>query len=125
MFIYLDEKNYVYGYGSDPMDDRSIEVADVPEEVDRDLGCYYLENNKYILDENRKIWKENLHNAEKELNELDQWFTWYDQQVIQYQRSTRLGLEFDKNIDELDAQAVANAARIKELRTFMSTPYSE
>lgn len=124
MYIYYDENNYVIGYGSE-LEERSIEVESVPEEVDRYLGCYYLENGNYVLNENRKNWVEQMWSAESELNDLNAWFTWYDEQCIQYQRAIRLGLEFDKNIEELDAQAVTNAARIKELRAFMSTPYSE
>lgn len=54
-----------------------------------------------------------------ELRELEQWFNWYDEQTIQYQRSLRLGVEFDKDIVELDKQAVINAQRIKELRTLL------
>jgi len=128
MFIYFDEKDYIYGYGSEPQDNH-IEVDSVPEEVSEYLGCYKIkivENTvEYHPDEKRIEWVKEQRGYEKELVELLHWFKWYDEQVIQYQRSTRLGLEFDKNIDELDAQAVTNAARIKELRIFMSTPYSE
>ena len=57
--------------------------------------------------------------ASIELQELDQWFKWYDEQTIQYQRSLRLGIEFDKDIAELDKLAINNAKRIKELRTLL------
>ena len=128
MYIYYDENNYVTGYGSE-QEERSIEVISVPEEVDRHLGCYkfeLVENQvRYYPDEKRIAWMEQLWSSEREISNLNAWFKWYDEQTVQYQRSTRLGLEFDKNIDELDAQAVINAARIKELRAFMSTPYSE
>lgn len=53
---------------------------------------------------------------EAELMELTKWFTQYDNQVQQYLRASRLGEEFDKDIDELDAQAKTNAARINEIR---------
>ena len=55
-----------------------------------------------------------------ELASLETWFTdVYDAQVKQYERCQRLGLGYDNKygtIDELDAQAVSNAKRIKELR---------
>ena len=57
--------------------------------------------------------------AQIEIMELEQWFKEYDKQTIQYQRSLRLAIGFDKDITELDNQAVINANRIKELRTLL------
>lgn len=57
--------------------------------------------------------------ASIEISQLELWFNWYDEQTIQYQRSVRLGVEFDKDMAELDKQAVDNAKRIKELRTLL------
>ena len=51
-----------------------------------------------------------------ELQEIEKWFTWYDTQVLQYERSLRLGTEFDHDIKELDDMAVKKAERIKQLR---------
>ena len=51
-----------------------------------------------------------------ELYELETWFTWYDNQVAQYNRCQRLGIEFDKDINELDNQAKVNQERIAEIR---------
>ena len=48
-----------------------------------------------------------------------QWFDKYDLQVKQYNRCQRLGVEFDKDIKELDDLAVVNAKRIKELRELL------
>lgn len=52
----------------------------------------------------------------KELKELLNWFNEYDNQVKQYLRCVRLGIEFDKNIADLDNQAKINQARISEIR---------
>lgn len=57
--------------------------------------------------------------ASIEISQLEWWFNWYDEQTIQYQRSVRLGVEFDKDMAELDRLAVDNAKRIKELRTLI------
>lgn len=115
MYIYLDEKGYVYGYGSE-YEDNSFEVASVPSEVDAFLGCYKYENGEYILDETRKEYILQIKAYEKELQSLEEWFKWYDQQCIQYQRSVRLGLEFDKDIKDLDNEAVSKAERISQIR---------
>lgn len=56
---------------------------------------------------------------EKELKELLTWFEEYDKQTIQYQRCQRLGIEFDKDINELDAQAQTNSERITEIRNLL------
>lgn len=55
-----------------------------------------------------------------ELNELIQWFEEYDNQVKQYERCQRLGIEFDKDIVELDNQAKVNAERITEIRNILN-----
>lgn len=124
MYIYLDEKGYVYGYGSE-YEENSFEVKTVPAEVDAFLGCYKYENGEYILDENRKSYILQVQAYEKELQTLDEWFSWYDEQCIQYQRALRLGTSFNRSIDELDAQAVENAKRITEIRKYLEQGYKE
>lgn len=51
-----------------------------------------------------------------ELNELTEWFTYYDNQVAQYNRCQRLGIEFDKDINELDKEANQKQLRIREIK---------
>ena len=53
------------------------------------------------------------------INQINNWFTVYDQQIQQYNRSIRLNIPYDAKygtIEELDAQAVINAKRLNELR---------
>lgn len=54
-----------------------------------------------------------------ELYSLNKWFEEYDNQIKQYERCQRLGVEFDKNIEELDAQATINQQRIAEIRNLL------
>lgn len=56
---------------------------------------------------------------QSELAELENWFLEYDNQVKQYSRCQRLGLEFDKDIVALDNQAKINAERITEIRNLL------
>jgi len=56
---------------------------------------------------------------ENELNSLLVWFEEYDNQVKQYERCQRLGIEFDRDIEELDNEAVVKAARITEIRNIL------
>lgn len=122
MYIYLDEKGYVYGYGSE-YEENSFEVPFVPNEVDAFLGCYKYEDGKYILDENRKAYILELKDAEKELVSLEEWFKWYDTQNIQYQRSQRLKKKYDIDISYLDGEAEKNAEKIKNLRNKLGGKY--
>ena len=77
---------------------------------------------EFNSEENKKL---------KLLNEItliDNWFKLYDIQASQYQRAVRLGLsDFDlhindisyKSIEDMDADAIKCAKRIKELRNEM------
>lgn len=124
MYIYLDEKGYVYGYGSE-YEENSYEVPFVPEEVDAFLGCYKYENGEYFLDENRKAYILQMQAYEKDLQSLDEWFKWYDEQTVQYQRAQRKGKTFNRNIDDLDTQAEENAKRITAIRKYLEQGYKE
>lgn len=118
MYIYLDEKGYVYGYGN-MYEENSFKVESVPKEVDDFLGCYKYENGEYVLDEERKAYILQLQSYEKELKTLNEWFSWYDQQCIQYQRSQRLKTQFNKDIASLDKEAEKNAKQITKIRKFL------
>lgn len=93
--------------------ENQVELEEPLQEVD--LNLQYV-NGKFVKGQNPKLLVEEY---KKELEELELWFEEYDKQVIQYQRSVRLGVEFDKDIAELDRLAVDNAKRIKELRTLL------
>ena len=57
---------------------------------------------------------------EQEETELVNWFEgYYRTQIEQYQRCQRLGIEFDKNINELDNQAKSYQERIREIRNLL------
>lgn len=55
-----------------------------------------------------------------DLISIEKWFDYYDQQVMQYNRCIRMGISYDKDINELDNQAVLNANRITELRSLLN-----
>lgn len=63
--------------------------------------------------------QEKREQALKEIQEIEQWFNEYDNQVKQYNRAMRLGVEYDGklgSIEELDAQATEKAKRLAVLR---------
>ena len=71
---------------------------------------------KVVAVEYKPTQEELLNN---ELSILIDWFNEYDNQVKQYQRCQRLGVKFDKNIEELDAQATINQKRIANIRILL------
>lgn len=125
MYIYLDENGYIYGYGSD-YEEGSYKIDEIPSEVDRYLGAYKFntETFEFEADEDKKNWKDQLIQKERELTQLTQWFNWYDQQYIQWQRAQRLNLPFNQDMQALDEEAVINAQKILEYRAFLATPYT-
>lgn len=93
------------------------------------IGCSqaYCESPEFICKEVSQeeyelfMQKQNEElELQKELTEIEIWFNWYDNQVSQYNRCQRLGIEFDKDINELDNQAKVNQERIAELRIALS-----
>ena len=90
--------------------------GDIPDDFRENCLFYKLENDILVKDEEAEeaamLEESNL----EELDELYEWFTWYDNQVAQYMRAIRLGEEFDKDISELDALAEQKQNRIRELR---------
>ena len=82
----------------------------------------YTEHIKEPIKETKETWMEYTQQElyENELSDLMKWFDEYDLQVKQYNRCKRLGVEFDKNIKDLDDLAVVNAKRIKELRELLN-----
>ena len=76
--------------------------------VDETSGLIYFSTE---LQEKRLAREKEL----AELPELYQWFTYYDNQIAQYNRCLRLNVEFDKDITELDAEASRKQLRIREI----------
>ena len=83
----------------------------------------YTEHIKEPIKETKETWVKYTQQElyENELYDLIKWFDKYDLQVKQYNRCQRLGLEFDKNIKELDNQATINQRRIAELRKLLNS----
>lgn len=123
VYLYVNEKDYIYGYGSEREADSVLWEGDFPSEFDAYLGCYKYNNGNFILDEKKKEYLVNCDKFSTEGNAIINWFSWYDQQVAQYNRCQRLGIEFDKDINELDAQAAINQARLAEIKAYLNTPY--
>lgn len=109
---------YGSGYGVVPKDEDEFNMYDIDE-----VRAYVDEHPEMLFEHYNN--EPDFLNAEivaklSELAELETWFAdVYDIQVKQYERCTRLGIEYDNKhgtMDELDAQAQKNAERIRALR---------
>ena len=128
MKILLDENNYIISY---------VIIGDVHNgiEINIDENIFYkpcqfykYENNSIIFDTEKYqkyLDKQNINKEiselQKEINEINVWFEWYDGQVKQYERCVRLGIDFDKDIAELDQQAADYQLKIRELNEQINT----
>ena len=74
-------------------------------------------NGKVVAVEHEPTEEELLNS---ELSKLYAWFEEYDNQVKQYNRCQRMGIAYDKDIEELDSQAKVNADRITEIRGLLT-----
>lgn len=70
-------------------------------------------DNKIVAEYHQQTEKEKL---EQERREILRWFEEYDNQVKQYNRCKRLGVEFDRDIGELDNQATEKQLRLREIK---------
>lgn len=60
-----------------------------------------------------------------ELNDLYNWFDWYDTQIMQYNRDIRVYQESNINLSILDSLAIEKANRIKEVKNLIQSTYRE
>ncbi len=83
------------------------------------LMCQQSEGKQLII-KNEEVVAEEFVPSPKQtllnrLSQLKMWFSWYDNQVCQYQRSVRQGVDFDKDILELDNKASEYQSEISSI----------
>ena len=107
----------VYNLGEQYAIDNGYSIFEVPEGCE-DCAFEDFDENGFNVEKynERKSKEVNYINFVKEKQELLQWFEEYDNQVKQYQRCQRLGIEFDRDIEELDNQATEKQLRLREIR---------
>lgn len=116
------DKTIVYQpfYKGETFGGKVVEIEDkfyydcVREDFDKN---YNFDIVKYNQRKNNEVKEQEL---QQELNSLYEWFNEYDNQIKQYERCQRLGIEFDKNIEKLDNQATINQKRIAEIRQILN-----
>lgn len=116
----------IYNLGEQYAIDNKYSIYEVPECCE-DCAFEDFDENGFNVEKYnaRKEREVNSLNFTQERQELLQWFEWYDKQVMQYERCQRLGVEFDKDIHELDEQATVNQQRLREINEFFEPKVEE
>ena len=100
-----------FSYQAYPITKDMIEVS---EEDLKQLGKTKCFENGQVVNYDNSV-ELNLELKQKRIAEIKLWFEEYDNQVKQYERCVRLGIEFDKDIVELDNQAKAHQEELRKL----------
>ncbi len=120
MEIKYDENNYVVGFSTLGGIDGGIEYnGEVPSDFNDLYYAYYIDNGVLIKDISKLEEKNNKESLLEELNSIEEWFYEYDNQVKQYERCSRLGIAFDKDISDLDKDAAKKQSRIREIKNIL------
>ena len=129
MKIRMDENNHITAYAVVGDVEDSIEVS-FGEEVFNNLPCflYKYENEKIVIDEDKKAeyLKEQEHQSQtyiiqSQIDEISMWLDEYDEKYKEYERCQRFGLEFEGDIDVLNAQASEKQRLLIELKNQLKT----
>lgn len=115
----LDKNNYITACNigdGELTDGKEFDIDNIPDDFFENIGCYKIIDNKLIYDEERQNSLARNDELQSELSQLYEWFNYYDTQIVQYNRCTRLDEVFDGDIAALDAQAAKNQTRIREIR---------
>lgn len=118
MYYKLDENGYLCACSFDTvLPGGELYRGRVPEDFDEEnFDCWKIEEDTLTFDENRqRAIGEEAADIE-ELAELLDWFDQYDRQVMEYQRCSRLGQAYDRDINQLDQEAIEKQQRVRVLR---------
>ena len=108
--------NYHLVYSEEKAIEDGYTIIDIPQGYE-DCAFEDIENGVFSVEKYNV--RKNKYKLQKELLEINTWFKEYDNQIKQYERCVRLGIEFDKDINELDNQAKLNQERIREIRNLL------
>ena len=118
MKIKTDEQGRVTGFCTLGDMDGAVEYAGVvPAGFADHSQDYRLIDGVLTEDADLRTARETAVGAQAEMVELLEWFDWYVNQCMPYQRASRLGEDFDQDMTALDAEAKIKQLRLRTLRT--------
>ncbi|WP_294468399.1 DUF2977 domain-containing protein [uncultured Anaerofustis sp.] len=120
MNIKLNENDFVVGYSTMGGIDGGIDyIGNVPDDFEDQYYAYYLKNDILIKDDSKIIQRQHRKDLIMELEELYLWFEEYDNQIKQFNRCSRMGISYDRDITKLDSEAKSKQLRIREIRNIL------
>jgi DNA integrity scanning protein DisA with diadenylate cyclase activity len=109
--------SFIVLYGEEKAKEQGYIIVEVD---DRYLDCCFEDFENFVFSVEKYNARKEQEFAQLKSFEINKWFNWYDNQVKQYQRCVRLGIEFDKDIVELDNQAKAYQEELRQLKVEVS-----
>ena len=117
MKICLKENEFNPSFISLYGEERAKEQGYIIVEVDDQYSdCCFEDFDNFVFIVEKYNARKKKEENQKKIPEILKWFEEYDNQVKQYQRCVRLGIEFDKDIVELDNQAKAYQEELRQLK---------
>ncbi|WP_419023934.1 hypothetical protein [Emergencia sp.] len=118
MYYKLDDNNYLCAFSFDTVLPGGVLYRGrVPEDFNEEnFDCWKIEEDTLTFDGGRQRALSEEAADREELAGLLTWFSWYDRQVMEYQRCSRLGQAYDREINKLDQEAIEKQLRIRALR---------
>lgn len=111
--IYID-KNFFDRFRDSDLEFYGYKKVESPE--DCEISDF---NDDLTFSVEKYNHRKNSMQLGRERESLVTWFEEYDNQVKQYQRCLRLGIDYDKDIVKLDNQAKINQERLREIKNIL------
>lgn len=109
--------SFIVLYGEEKAKEQGYIIVEVDNQY---LDCCFEDFENFVFSAEKYNARKEQEFAQLKSFEINKWFNWYDNQVKQYQRCVRLGIEFDKDIVELDNQAKAYQEELRQLKVEVS-----
>lgn len=100
-------------YGEEKVKEMGFRIVEVPKNYE---DCCFEDFENFVFSVEKYKSRKQKESNQFRIIEINKWFNWYDNQVKQYERCVRLGVEFDKDIVELDNQAKTYQEELRQLR---------
>ena len=98
-------------------EEKAKEQGYIIVEVDDQYSdCCFEDFENFVFSVERYNSRKQKENNQFKIIEINKWFQEYDNQVKQYERCKRLGIEFDKDMVELDNQADVYQKELRQLK---------
>ena len=105
--------SFIVLYGEEKAKEQGYIIVEIDDQYS---DCCFEDFENFVFSVEKYNARNTKQNNQKRIVEIKLWFEEYDNQVKQYERCKRLGIEFDKDMVELDNQANAYQEELRQLK---------